>query len=51
MQELVARIEALGRRYAEKPEPVLRVADLTLNLRWQRTASREAAHRTFGAVS
>ena len=32
MQELVARIEALGRRYAEKPELILRVADLTLNL-------------------
>ncbi len=32
MQELVARIEALGRRYAEKPELILRVGDLTLNL-------------------
>lgn len=32
MQELVARIEALGRRYAEKLELILRVGDLTLNL-------------------
>jgi len=32
MQELVARISALGRRYAEKPELNLRVGDLTLNL-------------------
>jgi DNA-binding response OmpR family regulator len=32
MQELVARISALGRRYAEKPELILRVSDLTLNL-------------------
>ena len=32
MQELVARISALGRRYAEKPELVLRVANLTFNL-------------------
>jgi DNA-binding response OmpR family regulator len=32
MQELVARVGALGRRYAEKPELTLRVGDLTLNL-------------------
>lgn len=32
MQELIARVSALGRRYAEKPELMLRVADLTLNL-------------------
>lgn len=32
MQELLARIRALGRRYAEEPEVTLRVADLTLNL-------------------
>ncbi len=32
MQELVARVSALGRRYAEKPELTLRVADLTLSL-------------------
>jgi DNA-binding response OmpR family regulator len=32
MQELVARIRALGRRFAEEPELVLRVGDLTLNL-------------------
>lgn len=32
MQELIARVDALGRRYAEKPELTLRVADLALNL-------------------
>lgn len=32
MQELLARIDALGRRYAEEPAISLRVADLTLNL-------------------
>jgi DNA-binding response OmpR family regulator len=32
MQELVARVGALGRRYAEKPELTLRVGNLTLNL-------------------
>jgi len=32
MQELVARVRALGRRYAEKPEITLRVGDLTLHL-------------------
>ena len=32
MQELLARVRALGRRYAEKPELTLRFADLTLNL-------------------
>jgi DNA-binding response OmpR family regulator len=32
MQELLARVRALGRRYAEEPEVTLRVADLTLDL-------------------
>jgi DNA-binding response OmpR family regulator len=32
MQELVARVDAVGRRYAEKPDLILRVDDLTLNL-------------------
>jgi DNA-binding response OmpR family regulator len=32
MQELVARVEALGRRYAEEPALHLRVGDLTLHL-------------------
>jgi DNA-binding response OmpR family regulator len=32
MQELVARVEALGRRYAEEPALDLRVGDLTLHL-------------------
>jgi len=32
MQELLARVRALGRRYAEEPEITLRVADLTLDL-------------------
>ena len=31
MQELVARVRALGRRYAEEPELVLRVGDLKLH--------------------
>jgi two-component system OmpR family response regulator/two-component system copper resistance phosphate regulon response regulator CusR len=32
MQELVARVGALGRRYPEKPELILSVGNLTLNL-------------------
>src|SRR6202043_4149514 len=32
MPELVARVSALGRRYAEEPALSLRVADLTLDL-------------------
>ena len=32
MQELVARVGALGRRYAEEPAVVLRVDNLALNL-------------------
>ena len=32
MKELVARVEALGRRYAEEPALNLRVGDLTLHL-------------------
>ena len=32
MQELVARVGALGRRYAEEPAAVLRVDNLALNL-------------------
>ena len=32
MQELVARVGALGRRYAEKPAVTLEVADLSLDL-------------------
>lgn len=32
MQELVARVNALGRRYAEKAKLTLQVADLTLNI-------------------
>jgi DNA-binding response OmpR family regulator len=32
MQELVARVRALGRRYTEKPKLTLRAADLTLRL-------------------
>lgn len=32
MQELVARVAALGRRYADEPSVVLRVADVTLNV-------------------
>ena len=32
MQELIARVRALGRRFSEQPAVELRVADLTLNL-------------------
>src|SRR4029077_4775982 len=32
MQELVARVRALGRRYTEEPKLMLRAADLTLRL-------------------
>jgi DNA-binding response OmpR family regulator len=32
MQELIARVAALGRRFSEQPAIELRVADLTLNL-------------------
>lgn len=32
MQELLARVRALGRRYAEEPEVTLRVGNLTLDL-------------------
>lgn len=32
MQELLARVRALGRRYAEEPEVTLRVGDLTMDL-------------------
>lgn len=32
MQELLARVRALGRRYAEEPEVTLRVGDLSLDL-------------------
>jgi len=32
MQELVARVRALGRRYTEEPKLMLRTADLTLRL-------------------
>jgi DNA-binding response OmpR family regulator len=32
MPELIARIEALGRRYPEEPEATLKVGDLTLDL-------------------
>lgn len=39
MQELLARVRALSRRFAEEPELELRVGDLTLNL------SDHAVHR------
>ena len=39
MQELVARVHALSRRYAEKPAMTLRAGDLTLNL------ADQAVHR------
>ncbi|HMG03978.1 MAG TPA: response regulator transcription factor [Chthoniobacterales bacterium] len=37
MQELLARVRALGRRFPEQPELSLRVGDLTLNLANQET--------------
>jgi DNA-binding response OmpR family regulator len=40
MQELLARVRALGRRYAEEPEVTLRVGDLTLDL------VQQEAHRS-----
>lgn len=36
MQELLARVRALGRRYAEEPAMTLRVGDLTLDLAGQK---------------
>jgi DNA-binding response OmpR family regulator len=39
MQELLARVRALGRRFPEQPELSLRVGDLTLNL------ANQEAHR------
>lgn len=42
MQELVARVNALGRRYAAEPTITLRVADVVLNLAEQE-ASRAGA--------
>jgi len=36
MQELVARVRALGRRYLEEPKPTLRAVNLTLRLADQR---------------
>jgi len=39
MQELLARVRALGRRYPEEPEIALRVGDLTLDL------ANQEAHR------
>ncbi len=44
MQELVARVRALSRRYAEEPALVLRVGDLSLNL------NDHAVHRGTTAI-
>lgn len=44
MQELVARVRALSRRYAEEPAFVLRAGDLTLNL------ADQAVHRAGRAI-
>ncbi len=38
MQELMARVRALGRRYAEEPTLMLRVGDLTLRVGEQKVA-------------
>ena len=40
MQELLARVRALGRRYAEEPEATLRVGDLTMHLDQSGSAPR-----------
>jgi DNA-binding response OmpR family regulator len=44
MQELVARVHALSRRYAEEPALILRAGDLTLNL------AEQSAHRDGKAI-
>jgi DNA-binding response OmpR family regulator len=44
MQELIARVHALGRRYAEEPAMNLRVGDLTLDL------VRHQVHRNTRAI-
>ena len=44
MQELVARVRALSRRFAEEPALVLRAGDLTLNL------AEQAVHRGARAI-
>ena len=44
MQELVARVRALSRRYAEEPALVLRAGDLTLNL------ADQTVHRAGRAI-
>ena len=49
MQELVARVRALGRRFPEKAPIKLQVGDLVLNPVGQRTVSGPAPDRAFGA--
>ena len=44
MQELIARVRALSRRYAEEPVLILRTGDLTLNL------ADQAVHRGTKAI-
>ena len=51
MQELTARVRALGRRYAEEPEVTLRVADLTLNLVSQEVQSSGSDRLSFPHAS
>ncbi len=48
MQELLARVRALGRRYAEEPEITLRVGDLILDL-VQQEAHRAGRHLDLSA--
>ena len=47
MQELLARVRALGRRYPEKPALNLRVADLTLDLANNEAHRGGSPDRTF----
>ncbi len=49
MRELVARVNALGRRYPEEPVMSLRVGDLTLDLATHDVHRGARTHRAFSA--
>ena len=49
MNELLARVNALGRRFAAPPSRILRAGDVTLKRREARGMSRRATHRAVGA--
>jgi len=48
MQELIARVRALGRRFAEEPPLNLRVGDLTFDLANHEVFSRRSTNRVVG---